>query len=53
MFAAPDNDIKEAAKLYFELGMRDVDIVEHLKDHYNTEEHGLRCLVISDILSPS
>jgi len=45
--------ISKKLKLYFELGMCDVDIVEHLKDHYNTEEHGLRCLVISDILSPS
>jgi hypothetical protein len=39
---APDEDIQEAAKLYFELGLSDVQIVDQLSDHYDTGQYGLR-----------
>ncbi|KAG2130210.1 uncharacterized protein EDB93DRAFT_1332123 [Suillus bovinus] len=37
----PANEIQEPAQFYFTLGMSDVEIVHHLKDHYNQEEYGL------------
>jgi hypothetical protein len=39
---APDEDIQEAEKLYFKLGLSDVQIVNQLSDHYDTGQYGLR-----------
>jgi hypothetical protein len=44
---APDESIREAAKLYFELGLSDVQIVDQLSDHYDTEQYGLRYINFS------
>ncbi|KAG1834010.1 hypothetical protein DFJ58DRAFT_719387 [Suillus subalutaceus] len=37
----PAREIQEPAQFYFTLNMSDVDIVCHLKDHYDQEEYGL------------
>ncbi|KAG2121119.1 hypothetical protein DEU56DRAFT_873841 [Suillus clintonianus] len=37
----PAREIQEPARFYFTLNMSDVDIVRHLKDHYDQEEYGL------------
>ncbi|KAG1761767.1 hypothetical protein EV702DRAFT_418927 [Suillus placidus] len=41
MSIAPAREIQEPAQFYFKLNMSDVDLVRHLKDHYDQEEYGL------------
>ncbi|KAG1856421.1 hypothetical protein F4604DRAFT_1685451 [Suillus subluteus] len=38
---SPAQDIQEYAEFYFNIGMNDVKIVHHLKDHYDDEKYGL------------
>ncbi|KAG2345352.1 hypothetical protein BDR05DRAFT_975131 [Suillus weaverae] len=38
---SPAQEIQEPAQFYFKLNMSDVDIMHHLKDHYDQEEYGL------------
>jgi hypothetical protein len=42
MLSAPDEDIRGPLKLYFEPGLNDVEVTKHLKDHYDTDQYGLR-----------
>ncbi|KAG1766117.1 hypothetical protein EV702DRAFT_1272013 [Suillus placidus] len=37
----PAREIQEPAQFYFKLNMSDVDLVRHLKNHYDQEEYGL------------
>jgi hypothetical protein len=41
-FIAPDEDIKEWAEYYWDLGLPDTKITQLLKDHYNGDMYGLR-----------
>jgi hypothetical protein len=41
-FAAPDEIIQEPLTLYFNLGLSDVEITKQLRDHFDTEDYGLR-----------
>ncbi|KAG1777227.1 hypothetical protein EV702DRAFT_291121 [Suillus placidus] len=41
MSIAPAREIQEPAQFYFKLNMSDVDLVRHLKNHYDQEEYGL------------
>ena len=42
-FLAPDTEIQEPLRQYYELGLSDVKVTELLKEHYDTEQYGLRC----------
>ncbi|KAJ6504737.1 hypothetical protein C8R47DRAFT_1038046 [Mycena vitilis] len=37
----PEEDIRASAELYFNLDLQDKEIIEHLKDHYDTNLYGL------------
>jgi hypothetical protein len=39
---APDEDIQEHLRYYYELGLTDVKVTEALKQHYDTDIYGLR-----------
>ena len=42
LFSAPDESIKEPLQQYYKLGLLDVRITELLKEHYDTDNYGLR-----------
>jgi len=39
---APDEDIQEHLRHYYELGLMDVKVTEALKQHYDTDTYGMR-----------
>jgi hypothetical protein len=39
---APDEDIQEHLRCYYELGLTDIKVTEALKQHYDTDTYGLR-----------
>ncbi|KZP15177.1 hypothetical protein FIBSPDRAFT_912633 [Athelia psychrophila] len=38
---APEEDIRHAIKVYFDMGMNDLEICSNMEDHYDTALHGL------------
>ena len=44
-FLAPDTEIQEPLRQYYELGpgLSDIKVTELLKEHYDTEQYELRC----------
>jgi len=42
----PDDIIKEALTMYFNLGLSDKDITNQLKDHYDPEVFGLSVITV-------
>jgi len=42
LFSVLDESIKEPLQQYYELGLLDVKITELLKEHYDTDNYGLR-----------
>ena len=50
---APDKDIQEHLRRYYELGLTDVKVTEALKQHYDTDRYGLRYVSTSLIMSTS
>lgn len=41
---APEEDIRHAIKVYFDMGMNDLEICSNMEDHYDTALHGLGCV---------
>jgi hypothetical protein len=41
---ALDKDIWEPLKCYYDLGLTDIKVTEALKQHYDTNKYGLRCV---------
>jgi hypothetical protein len=39
---APEEDIQEHLRGYYELGLTDVQVTKALKQHYDTNRYGLR-----------
>ena len=50
---APDKDIQEHLRCYYELGLTDVKVTEALKQRYDTNRYGLRYVSMSLIMSIS
>ena len=45
LFLAPDEDIQEHLKHYYDLGLTDGKVAEALWQHYDTDKYGLRLVV--------
>ena len=47
---APEDEIKESVEFYYHLNLNDPEISKQMKDHYDTQKYGLRC--VSEVLAP-
>ena len=41
---APEDEIKESVEFYYHLSLNDPEIAKQMKDHYDTQKYGLRCV---------
>ena len=41
---APDAEIREPIEFYYHLNLDDTEIAKQMKDHYDTQKYGLRCV---------